>query len=262
MIFEDYAEYYDLLYRDKDYRGEVDFILDRLGRNGIRPGNAILDFGCGTARHASLMTEAGYVMHGVDGSERMITIAERRRAAAPAGAASLTLSVGDMRTARLGREFDAVQALFHVMSYQTTDDDLDNALLTMSLHARPDGFVLFDFWNGDAVLKDKPAERTKRIETEQVIIDRKTRPQWYPEKNLVVVNFTMDVTLKASGKTGRIEEAHPMRYLFVDEMMERLHRQGLVHVETGTWLTGKTPTADDWSVYMIARRPAAHSLSS
>jgi len=262
MIFEDYAEYYDLLYRDKDYRGEVDFVLDRLGRNGIRRGDAILDFGCGTALHASLMAEAGYVMHGVDGSDRMIAIAKRRRAAARSDAASLTLSVDDLRTARLGREFNAAQALFHVMCYQTTDEDLDKALLTMNLHTRPDGLILFDFWNGEAVLTHKPAERSTRIETGEVVVDRKTHPQWHPEKNLVIVNFTVDVMLKASGKTGRIEEAHPMRYLFIDEMMERLHRQGLVHVETGTWMTGKTPTADDWSVYMIARRPAAHSLSS
>ena len=45
-IFNAYTQYYDLLYTDKDYRGEAAFI-DRLLRQ-YGQGSELLELGCGT----------------------------------------------------------------------------------------------------------------------------------------------------------------------------------------------------------------------
>ena len=50
-VFADYARYYNVLYKDKDYAAEVSFILQCLQNTGSTPGT-LLDLGCGTGRHA------------------------------------------------------------------------------------------------------------------------------------------------------------------------------------------------------------------
>ena len=58
---EDYSEYYDLFYADKDYVAEVAFVRDIIQRH--KPNaRSILDLGCGSARHAVEFARAG--LHG------------------------------------------------------------------------------------------------------------------------------------------------------------------------------------------------------
>ena len=49
---------------------------------------------------------------------------------------------GDMRTVRLGREFDAV-FVHDAVCYMTSESDLAKAIATAFLHCRPGGTVLF-----------------------------------------------------------------------------------------------------------------------
>ena len=46
-MFEDYAKYYNLLYQDKNYAEETDFVLGLL-TNDNRALHSLLDLGCGT----------------------------------------------------------------------------------------------------------------------------------------------------------------------------------------------------------------------
>ena len=49
-VFADYAEYYDLFYRDKDYAGEAAFVRG-LVRQRAPKARTLLELGCGTAAH-------------------------------------------------------------------------------------------------------------------------------------------------------------------------------------------------------------------
>ena len=73
-----YSQYYDLLYSDKDYIGEVDYI-DNLIKLHNKNVKTLLDMGCGTGKHAELFYEKGYKVHGIDLSEDMLKIANQRR---------------------------------------------------------------------------------------------------------------------------------------------------------------------------------------
>ncbi len=44
--FKDYAIYYDLLYGDKDYKSETDYVVALLSDQGINAGR-VLEMGCG-----------------------------------------------------------------------------------------------------------------------------------------------------------------------------------------------------------------------
>ncbi len=54
--FDLYSEYYDLLYKDKNYKKEADYIASLIKTNAPHT-KSILELGCGTGKHASLLRE-------------------------------------------------------------------------------------------------------------------------------------------------------------------------------------------------------------
>jgi len=58
--FERYAEYYDLIYQDKDYEKEYDFIEEIFQNFSSNPVKTIFDGGCGTGGHAIPLAKRGY----------------------------------------------------------------------------------------------------------------------------------------------------------------------------------------------------------
>jgi len=73
--FKDYAKYYDLIYKDKDYEKEVDFIENIFWKN--RP-KKILEVGCGTGNYTKILLKRGYEVTALDISEDMLKIAEEK----------------------------------------------------------------------------------------------------------------------------------------------------------------------------------------
>jgi len=47
-----YSQYYDLLYQDKDYVGEVKYVDNLIAKFSEGKSKTILDMGCGTGKHA------------------------------------------------------------------------------------------------------------------------------------------------------------------------------------------------------------------
>jgi SAM-dependent methyltransferase len=249
-IFGAYSLYYNLLYKDKDYAGEVEYVHRLLGK--YRPGaTSILDLGCGTGRHDIVFAGKGYVVTGVDRSEEMLTVANSNLSFAPSPP---IFARGDIRTVRLDRQFDAVLSLFHVMSYQTSNEDLQAAFATACAHLGPEGIFIFDCWYGPSVLTDRPAIRVKRLEDASVSVIRLAEPVMHPNENTVDVNYTIIIKDKKSGNADELKETHTMRYLFKPEVAMMLKLAGLELIHGEEWLTGKVPGFDTWGVCFVARR--------
>jgi SAM-dependent methyltransferase len=250
-IFNNYACYYDLLYRDKDYTAEAEFI-DRLIQQQAPNTSTILELGCGTGNHALLLAREGYFVHGVDLSAEMLKCAqERAERAKPELAARLQFSQGDLREVRLDLKFDAVLSLFHVISYQTTNEDLLAAFTTVKTHLKSGGIFIFDVWYGPTVLSDPPVVRIKRLEDRSIQVTRIAEPIMYPNENLVDVNYQVFVKDKDSGAIDELTETHRMRYLFRTELELLLGQLQMYIIEDGEWLTHHRPGLNTWGVYFI-----------
>ena len=255
MSFGDrYAGAYDALYHDKDYAQEVAFVDALLARFAQGPVRTLLDLGCGTGRHAIGLAQKGYAVHGVDLSEPMLARARARvKELPPPVRERLSFSQGDVRTLDLGREFDAVVFLFHVISYQTTDEDLAAALGAARRHLGKGGVLVFDFWHGPTVLAEGVIRREKVVEDGQWRATRRTTPVWEKERDIVRVVYDLKVTDIASGRSETAREEHVVRYYFCDRLAGALARAGFDVLEQGEWLTGTPPTDRAFSVYMVAR---------
>jgi SAM-dependent methyltransferase len=248
-VFDEYASYYDLFYEDKDNDGEIRFISDLIDKNHADV-TSILDLGCGTGRHSARLAMAGHRVHGVDKSTEMLRFAEERRSKLTSEAASrLEYTNGDIRGIRLGKHFDVVLSLFHVVSYQPENEDVLAVLETVAAHLRPRGIFVFDIWYGPAVMNDPPVRRIKRIENKGVAVTRVADPIHYPERNLVEVNYRIH-----AGGQGEppIKESHLMRYFFRSEIDEFLNKAGMKVIECGEWLTRRPPSERTWGIYFVA----------
>lgn len=252
-IFSNYARYYDLMYQDKDYVGEAQFI-QRLIQTYAPATTTILELGCGTGNHAMLLAKEGYQVHGVDLSQEMLGYAnERCDRLSPALATRLQFSQGDLRQVRLDRKFDVVLSLFHVMSYQTNNEDLLAAFETAKAHLVPGGILIFDVWYGPAVLSEPPTVRIKRLEDRSIQVTRIAEPVMEPNKNLVDVNYHIFIKDLISSKIDEVREVHTMRYLFKPELELVLERLQMQIVESREWLTDRQPGLNTWGVYFIVR---------
>ena len=250
-VFSDYARYYDLLYKDKDYAAEATFVLDQLKMDGLSPAS-VLELGCGTGRHAMEFARLGCQPTGIDLSEQMVTLARERTASA--GTAGLEFEVGDVRRWRGGRKFAAVVSLFHVMSYQTSNEDLQAAIETAGAHLDPGGSFLFDFWFGPAVLSDPPAVRVKRMEDNVIKATRLAEPATNCADSTVTVSYEVLVENKQTGSISRLNEQHRMRYLFLPELEVLLNAGGFTLTASGCWMNCAPVSKDCWYAWVIGQK--------
>lgn len=253
-VFGDYTRYYDLLYRDKDYAGETKFIHGLIQKHAPNAGS-ILELGCGTGKHAELLSKMGYKVLGIDISHEMLEAANRRLSDLEENVAKkFSFDRGDIRTYRTEYCFDVAISLFHVMSYQTNNKDLQGVFETAKVHLKQGGVFIFDCWYGPAVLTDRPAVRIKRLEDDAIQVTRIAEPEVHANENIVDVNYHVFIKNKATGIVEELKETHRMRYLFKTEIDFLFEQAGFEFVDSVEWMTGRTPGFDTWGVCFVGKK--------
>lgn len=134
-MYGDLAPWFHLLTPPEEYADEAAFTLDLLRDHVVGPLETLLELGAGGGNMASHLKGAMRLTL-TDLSAQMLEL-------------SATINpecdhvVGDMRTLRLGRTFDAV--LIHdAICYMTSEADLRAAMATAFAHLRPGGVAVLE----------------------------------------------------------------------------------------------------------------------
>ena len=244
-----YTQYYDLLYSDKDYNREVEYV-DKLIKENKENAKFILDMGCGTGKHAELFCEKGYIVHGIDISKDMLRIAESRRTKRDD---KLSFSHSNIQKLKLNKKFDVIISLFHVLSYQNNNDDLIKTFEVAKNHLNCGGIFIFDFWYGPAVLTDLPVIRVKRLENKNIKITRIAEPILHSQKNIVDVNYDLFLEDKRNKSISKMKELHKMRYFFDTELEFICEKIDFKIEKKYEWLSYKSPDFNSWNVVWIVK---------
>jgi SAM-dependent methyltransferase len=133
-LYEALADWWPLMSAPRDYEEEAAFYGDLLAGACARPPHTMLELGSGGGNNASHL-KARFEMTLVEPSAGMLTVS---RALNP----ECAHAQGDMRTVRLGRQFDAV-FVHDAVAYMTTEADLRLAIETAFVHCAPGGAALF-----------------------------------------------------------------------------------------------------------------------
>lgn len=241
-VFNDYANYYNLLYSDKDYASEIKYI-DTIIKSQVKTASTLLNIGCGTGRHDVLLKDFGYRIKGIDLSETMISMAKLLEEPG-----KLTFEVADARTYRSEIQYDVVLSLFHVVNYQCSNESLLNFFKTAHAHLKNGGIFIFDSWYGPALLTDKPYKKIKEIENDELKIRRKTTPEIDYNKNVAHINFEIEICNKITSQINVLHEKHSMRYLFYPEVELVASLTGFEVVKFTKWMEDSEPGENSWYV--------------
>jgi SAM-dependent methyltransferase len=247
--FAEYAAYYNALYEDKDYHSEAKFVSKLLSEHGPEV-KTVLNFGCGTGKHDFVLGESGYQITGVDLSAEMVNEAIKNT---PDNLKDkLQFVKGDFRTLRLNQKYDAVTALFHVMSYQNTNEEVLAAIQTARAHLREEGLFTFDFWYGPGVLSDPPVVRIKKLKGKDFTLTRIAQPEIHSDKNIVDVNYEL-IVMHDDETAQTINETHKMRYFFLPEMAFYLKSCSFEMLSVKAWMGENKPGLNTWNAVITAK---------
>lgn len=238
---EQYSQFYDLLYHDKDYEKEAVYI-NRLIKKYRPDAKSILELGCGTGRHATIMRGLGYEIFGIDRSEALLRVSKSR---------GVECEQGDIMTFHIHRNFDVCMAMFHVISYLNADGDLETALRNIRDHLVTKGLFIFDVWFTPGVLHLLPQVREKKASDEQVEITRTAYPSMDNSNNTVTIKYNFTVTNKETDTVNSFEELHMLRHFDIPEIEMIAKQSGFSMLKAEEFVSGEEPSDRSWGVNFI-----------
>lgn len=133
-LYSELASWFHLLAAPKDYAEEAEFARKTLVEASETPIKAVLELGAGGGNNASHL-KSEFAMTLTDLSAEML---EQSGKINP----ECEHIVGDMKSLRLGREFDAV-FVHDALTYMATREDLIQCMTTALVHCKPGGVALF-----------------------------------------------------------------------------------------------------------------------
>jgi trans-aconitate methyltransferase len=245
--FDIYAKYYNLLYQDKDYPSEVLYISKLIQRLAPETRD-ILELGAGTGKHARILADMGFIVHGIDCSKEMLAMAEGQKTP------GLTFELADITSHCGETRYDVAVSLFHVISYITDNEKLLTTFKNIHTQLRPGGILIFDVWYSPAVYHQYPKPRVKSIKDEQVKITRKADPTMSFSMNTVNVNYDVLIEDLEQNETVRFQEVHSMRHFSQPEIALIADITGFDVIGAEEFLSGEEPGPDTWSVCYILKK--------
>ena len=133
-LYRELAEWFHLLTAPEEYVEEAEVYRRLIVETSARPVRDVLELGSGGGNNASHL-KAHFTMTLTDLSPEMLAMSRRLNP-------ECEHIEGDMRTLRLGRDFDAV-FVHDAIDYITTLPDLRAVMETAFRHCRPGGVALF-----------------------------------------------------------------------------------------------------------------------
>jgi SAM-dependent methyltransferase len=257
LPFNEYSAIYDLIYNDKDYGAEADFVSELIGNflPGAKGGSVrVLDLACGTGRHAMELSKKGYTVEASDISSGMVKVARLNTAR---NLLDIQYHEQSFQTANwIPGKFDAVIAMFASLGYLTNFEELVKSLDNIKQKMSARGIFIFDVWNGLAVLDQfSPLkELTKSDETRSVRRVSRTKIDAIKQKATVHFDFTVEYPSK---EVTNFSENHAVRFYFPQEMNDLLKALGFEVLVRCPFLHPKLALqANDWNMTYVVKKQA------
>ena len=244
MSFNEYAKYYDAFYRDKDYESEAKYISQVIQAEFGDTPLHLLEFGSGTGKHGALLATLGNTVTGVEPSKSMI-----ERAVSHPG---FHIELGNIESWSSSEKFSVCLAMFHVLSYLSTREQVEQAIATVRDHLKVGGLFIFDVWHGPAVDKLGVERRSKQVELDGATVVRTAIPDLRTDTNQVAVCYEFEV-MRNEKLEAEFQETHLMKYFYPEYLLSVMNDCNLRLVKSCESFSERPLSNQTWSALYVAR---------
>ncbi|MDE3001590.1 MAG: class I SAM-dependent methyltransferase [Gemmatimonadota bacterium] len=194
-------------------------VLDLLVLRDAPPGSAVLDLCCGTGQLAAVLSEKGYAVTGVDGSEGMIEIARRN-------APNVEFLVQDARQLSLDQRYAAVFSTFDSLNHVMSLDELAQVFRNVYAILEAGGCFEFDLNMEEAFLQ-RWRGSFGIVEDDLVCVARSSR-----DENERIGRMDLTVFLSEGTGWNRTDVSLIQRWYSETDITERLRSAGFERIRT------------------------------
>ena len=243
-IFKKSSQYYDLLYRNKNYSKESNFI-NKFIKKEFKKNIDILEIGCGTGRHAQELAKSKFNLYCIDPSKDMIKIAKKKNKKK-----NIIFKHTTFENLKIKKKFDVSLSLFHVINYFDSLNKIKKFFDLNHKFLKKNGVLFFDFWHGDGVEKDPPKKSLKIYKNRNLNISRFASTDISLKKKQAIINYNYEIFSKK--KMIKFSEKHKLRYLF-KEYIKKFSSKKFKILKIGKWMTLDKIQKKDWLGYAILK---------
>ncbi|WP_344108098.1 class I SAM-dependent DNA methyltransferase [Nocardiopsis rhodophaea] len=252
--YEKLAEVYDAVTDVPGYSQWMKIFIDLIEAHD-RPGDRLLDLGCGTGKSSVVFNDLGYQTTGVDISPAMIKIAREKKEMS-----SIDFVVGDLcDLPDFPEMFDAATAAGEQFHYLDDAAALRSALWSVRSRLRPGGLLVFELNTAGTFATLCAAPAVRRGSGSVVVLDGTASAPFAPGS---CVEVAMDSFTEATdGMWRHVETRHPHRHFPHDEVAAALSASGFelvtVYGIQGGKLHEGLDEQNDLKSFYVARTPEA-----
>ena len=242
--YRELARSYDRLTNDVDYRATVEFYMQILEREGIKPRTAV-DLACGTGSVTAILAEMGIDTVGVDMSEEMLTVAMEKVMDMEQPPMFLCQKLQELR---LLRGVDLAVCALDSLDYVTDPADCAEAIRRVYKALNPGGIFIFDV---------NTPEKLRAMDG-QVFLDEDDdvycvwRGEFEEETN--ICSYGMDLFQREGDVWYRSFEEHREYAHSQEQLTEYLKAAGFTHIEVYADRLFEAPRAGEQRIYFKARK--------
>ncbi len=211
-LYRQLAEYYFAIENNhRNIEDDIALIAELLSG---RPDPSLLDLGCGTGEHLSLLFRRGVRCTGIDSSAEMLKIARLRF---PNG---IEFAEKNMLRFDYFEAFNMALSLFGSFNYMIEDGDVDRVFWNTWRALTPGGIGLFEIWNAVPVrrIEKKDMDLVSKTSYEGVVIERRRGFTIHGTRGRTVVDVNYNYTITRGGATETLRDRHVMRAFTIDEI--------------------------------------------
>jgi len=248
--FKEYAGIYDIIYKNKDYESECEFLRKVFKIYSKTPVHSVLDIACGTGNHMIPLAKMGFKVSGQDMSKDMLGLAKSK-------CRKLGLKVEffgclPMQRFKTNEKFDAVIAMFASIGYLTSLKDLRTALKNIRDTLNTKGLFIFDCWNKKAVMKNFFPYRKKVFADDHRKVIRISETSLDKKRCIANINYSC-IYSDGVSNLKRINEVHRMRYFEPQQIKGILSDCGFKTVSISPFMQlGREVTDKNWVISIVA----------
>jgi 16S rRNA A1518/A1519 N6-dimethyltransferase RsmA/KsgA/DIM1 with predicted DNA glycosylase/AP lyase activity len=248
--FKDYAKYYDLFYKAKNYRKESRFIESFFPKKKIIE---LLDLGVGTGGHFINFLNNNYKIHGVELSSKMLNLVKKKINIKISKNRYKLFNNDILKFNYFKNKYEVAYSIFHVINYLKSYNELKTFFNMAHKNLSKNGILIFDVWNSQLIDNSILENSLRIVKHKNMEIQRNGKVKLLKKRRMFVnIEYTFKI-FKKSFFYKKFTENHNLCIFSHNDIMKASKKFKIINL--CTWFNKKKkPNKNDFSSFYVFKK--------